>query len=181
MLRILIFGLQESTYAFRSSDVSSVSVRRFVGGNNRRKMEKELWPAWKRNCNWLTTEFITQIEIPIDWISFYFLIAIKKELISRIERIRWPCLTENKTTAPMQCLTTHPPSHATFVQIVDETEPAPRNNVFRVNQKELGRASPQRTLVNGVGKVPFVEYRVSPANQSTLFDLADTRRIRPGE
>lgn len=129
----------------------------------------------------ITTEFTAQIEIPIVWISFYFLTAIKKELINRIERIRWPCLTENKTTAPTQCLATHPPSHATFLQIVDETEPAPGNNVFRVNQKELGRASPQRTLVNGVGKVPFVEYRVSPANQSTLFDLADTRRIRPGE
>lgn len=54
--------------------------------------------------------------------------------------------------------------------------------MFSVNQKEVGRGSPRkRTLVNGVGKVPFVEYRVSPANQSTLFDLAATRRIRLGE
>lgn len=37
------------------------------------------------------------------------------------------------------------------------------NNVFYVNQKEnLEGLRPQRTLVNGVGKVPFAEYRVSP-------------------
>lgn len=58
----------------------------------------------------------------------------------------------------------------------------PPGTMFSVNQKEVGRGSPRkRTLVNGVGKVPFVEYRVSPANQSTLFDLAATRRIRLGE
>ncbi|KAK1119664.1 hypothetical protein K0M31_013083 [Melipona bicolor] len=118
----------------------------------------------KRRMQHLTTKFMAKPKVVTRRVPFH------SYPLRRYQLIAWnTCVgsvtLENKTTAPTRCFASHPPETAegagTFPQSVEETEPelppgeggGGRNNVFRVNQKELGRASPQRTLVNGVGKV----------------------------